>query len=69
MSRMLNPKNGNAQAELINAAYGLVQGIYGDCSMTSDEGHREWQKPEVQEAAMKAARDFLATIRPPLGGR
>ena len=66
MARMLNEKNGNAEAELINAAYGLVQGVYGDGFMLSDAGDREWSKPEVQKAAMAAAKAFLATIRPPL---
>ena len=66
MARMLNEKNGNAEAELVNAAYGLVQGIYGDGDMSSDAGYREWNKPEVQAAAMAAAKAFLATARPPL---
>jgi hypothetical protein len=64
MAHMLNEQNGNAEAELINAAYGLVQGIYGDGDMSSDRGYQEWQRPEVQRAAMAAAKSFLATIRP-----
>ena len=66
MTRMLNEKNGNAAAERINAAYGLVQGVYGGGDMSSDAGYREWQKPEVRKAAMDAAKAFLATICPPL---
>ena len=56
---MLNKKNGNAEGELINAAYGLVQGVYGDGDMMSDAGDREFRKPEVQKAAMDAARAFI----------
>lgn len=66
MARMLEPKNGNAEAELINAAYGLVQGVYEAGDPAGNVAHREWERPEVQRAAMDAAKSFLATIRPPL---
>ena len=59
---MLNEKNGNREAEIINAAYGLVQGVYGDGDMSSNAGHREWSKPKVQQAAMDAAEAFLAKV-------
>lgn len=63
MARMLNEKNGSAEAETINAAYGLLQGIYSD---DENVAYREWKKPKVQRAAMSAAKAFLAIIRPPL---
>lgn len=59
---LLNGKNGNVEAEVINAAYGLVQGVYGDGDMMSDAGDRQWQKPDVQEAAMAAAKAFISKL-------
>ena len=47
---------------VIDAAYGLVQAVFGDGNLWSDAGHNEWNKPEVQEAAKSAARTFLAQI-------
>lgn len=49
-------------ALVIDTAYGLVQGAFGNGNMWSDAGHDEWNKPEVQEAAKSAARTFLAQI-------
>lgn len=60
---MLEPKNGSAEAEVVNAAYGLVVGIYDAGDASGDTAHREWQKPEVQKAAMQAATAFMATVR------
>lgn len=62
----IQTKNVQRSSQLIDAAYGLVQGAFGDGHMQSDEGWIEWNKPEVQKAAMDAAKAFLATIRPPL---
>ncbi len=59
----LNPANGSAEAEIINAAYGLVQGVYGLGDMMSNVGHREWNKTHVQDEAMKAARSFVVALR------
>ena len=63
MTRMLEPKNGCADAETVNAAYGLVNGIYEAGDASGNTAHREWQKPEVQQAAMEAAKAFMATVR------
>jgi len=55
MKPMLNDQNGNAKAEVINAAFGLVEGVYGD-----EASLREWDKPRIQKAALKAAKTFIA---------
>lgn len=59
----LNAENGSAAAEVINAAYGIVQGVYGGTDMLSDAGHREWCKPETQAAAMRAAEKFISDLK------
>lgn len=59
---LLNKKNGSHAAEVINAAYGLVQGVYGDGDMMSDAGHEAWKRPEVESAAMKAAEAFIREL-------
>jgi hypothetical protein len=54
------------EGRIINAAYALVQSVYGDDihNPTSNAGHRAWERHEVQAAAMKAARAFLETVDP-----
>lgn len=47
----------------IDAAYGLVQGVYGYGNMDSDEGYRKWHDEGIQAAAMKAAKQFLGELR------
>lgn len=50
-------------AQIVNAAYGLVQGAFGDgTSVTSDDGHKKWEIEAVQDIAMSAARAFLDEI-------
>ena len=60
---MLNPANGNDAAELINAAYGLVQGVFGNGNMMSDAGHEVWKNDDIQIAAAKAAEQFLVDAK------
>jgi hypothetical protein len=51
------------EADVINGAYGLVQGVLGTFGdLNSDQGYREFQRPEIQAAAMEAARDFVRKI-------
>jgi len=58
-----NNEDHNRDAQVIDAAYGLVQGALGTFGdLNSDKGYREFQKPDVQDAAIKAARAFLAEI-------
>ncbi len=53
------------ERRVIDGAYALVQGALGNSAdLNSDEGYVEWQKPEIQAAAMEAARAFLAKINP-----
>ena len=53
------------EGQIIDAAYALVQSVYGDDlhNPFSDVGHRAWEKPDVQKAAMKAAETFIDSLR------
>lgn len=46
---------------VINAAYGLIEGMLWPVDAPSAT-LAEWNKPEVQEAALKAADAFLAQL-------
>jgi hypothetical protein len=60
----LRQKQHNRKGQIIDAAYALVQSVYGDdmYNPTSDAGHRAWEKPDVQKAAMDAATAFIDTL-------
>lgn len=55
--KMLNDDNGTPEGEVINAAFGLVEGVFGDRTSL-----REWDKPDIQKAALKAAKVFMTEL-------
>lgn len=50
-------------ARIIDAAYGLVLGAFDDLCGSQDVGFAEWNKPEVQAAAMAAAEAFFKQMK------
>ena len=53
------------EAMIIDAAYGMVQGALGTFGdLNSDRGHRQFKRPEIQAAAMAAAKMFVDALPP-----
>ena len=54
-------KQKTREGQIIDAAYSLVQSVYGDemYNPISDAGHRAWEQVDIQTAAIGAATIFL----------
>ena len=49
-------------AESIDGAYGLVLGVFHGLLQSDAEAWAQWNRPEVQAAAMRAARAFISDV-------
>lgn len=56
-------KEMDRDVRVIDAAYGLVLGAFDGLLGDDDRGYAEFQKPEVQAAAMEAAESFFAKLK------
>lgn len=50
------------EARIIDSAYGLVLGAFDGLTGKDDKGYARWKETAIQDAAMKAAKAFIAEL-------